>query len=164
MPKTKEELNSYMRLWYQKNKDKIKLKRDANKDEIKKYQKEYYHKNHKKRKEISRLYRKKNKSHLAVKNIEFYERFPEKRQAKNELVAARIKAPIGYARHHWSYNLQHWRDILGIKKNQHHSFHHFIDYDEKTKMYRTKDGILLDTKEKHWAYFNELRAQGLIYG
>ncbi len=39
-------------------------------------------------------------------------KYPEKRKAKH--AASKIPCPDNYNRHHWSYNAQHWTDVIII--------------------------------------------------
>jgi len=56
----------------------------------------------------------------------------------------------GYERHHWSYNIEHAKDIIPLTHKQHMKAHRFIIYDQERMMYRRCDNlILLDSKESH---------------
>jgi len=79
----------------------------------------------------------------------YFEKFPEKEKAKNS--CALIKSiVIGEEKHHWSYNEEHYKDVIFINKKHHMKAHRFIVYDQERMMYRRFDNnILLDTKEKH---------------
>jgi hypothetical protein len=53
-------------------------------------------------------------------------------------------------KHHWSYNEEHFKDVIWLTKKEHMKGHRFIIYDQERKMYRRIDtNELLDTKEKH---------------
>lgn len=79
-------------------------------------------------------------------------KFPEKLKAKNK--SQKMKKPFdGAEAHHWSYNDEHFKDVLWLSKKDHMKSHRFIVYDQERKMYRTHDtNILLDTKEQHEKY------------
>jgi hypothetical protein len=79
----------------------------------------------------------------------YKEKFPEKYKAKN---ASQYIPSNGEHNHHWSYNKEHWKDIISLSIKDHYKAHRFIIYDQERMMYRTIDGILLDTKEKHFNY------------
>lgn len=81
-------------------------------------------------------------------------KYPEKVACKNLL--SNIKATIkGNHLHHWSYNIEHAKDIIELSPQEHATAHRFIIYDQERKMYRSKDGILLDTKESHLNYIKQ---------
>lgn len=86
------------------------------------------------------------------KNIQKYKkRFPEKTRAY--IKAHDIPLPDKeLTRHHWSYKVEHRRDIIFINRIKHDNVHRHITYDQNTMMYRTPTGELLDTKEKHLGY------------
>jgi hypothetical protein len=82
--------------------------------------------------------------------------YPEKYKAKN--ATQRIaKTNSKNELHHWSYNEEHYKDCIELSKKEHSLLHRFIIYDQSVKMYRTKDGILLDTKESHIQYFEFIK-------
>lgn len=79
----------------------------------------------------------------------YLNKFPEKEKAKNAcgLIKSNV---IGEEKHHWSYNEEHYKDVIFINKKHHMKAHRFIIYDQERMMYRRFDNnILLDTKEKH---------------
>lgn len=80
------------------------------------------------------------------------EKFPEKRKAT--LSAQNLEKPFpGAERHHWSYNEEHFKDVIWLTKREHGKAHRFITYAQEHRMYRMKHtGELLDTKEKHEFY------------
>jgi hypothetical protein len=77
--------------------------------------------------------------------------YPEKYFANN--ASQRIKITNGNQRHHWSYNKDHWNDIIELSPRDHSFLHRYISYDQERMMYRDLKNILLDTKEKHLEYF-----------
>lgn len=75
-------------------------------------------------------------------------KYPEKYLARNS--AQRIPRPGGIELHHWSYNKDHYKDVIPLTPTDHAKAHRFIEYDQHTFKYRRKDnGELLDTKQKH---------------
>ena len=78
--------------------------------------------------------------------------YPEKKFAKNK--CSHIIVPeFGLEKHHWSYNEDHYKDLIFITKKQHMKAHRFIVYDQERMMYRRYDtNELLDTKEKHESF------------
>jgi hypothetical protein len=85
----------------------------------------------------------------------YYEKYPEKRLAKTASQHMNIK---GLEMHHWSYNKEHYKDVLHMTTAEHNSLHRFIVYDQERMMYRRIDTLeLLDTKKTHEDYFNYLK-------
>ena len=82
-------------------------------------------------------------------NARYNIKFPEKYLAK--LASGKIKKPFdGAEKHHWSYNEEHYKDVIWLSKRQHMKAHRFIIYDQEQMMYRRHDNnVLLDTKETH---------------
>jgi hypothetical protein len=79
----------------------------------------------------------------------YNEKFPEKVIAKSN--SASLKKPFPEAeKHHWSYNQEHYKDVIWLTKKQHMKAHRFIIYDKERFMYRRCDNmVLLDNKETH---------------
>lgn len=77
-------------------------------------------------------------------------KFPEKR------TRPRTCAPKGFHAHHWSYNPEHRKDTIVLSVKDHAFIHRFLTYANDEMMYKTKDGILLNTKAKHEEYISTL--------
>ena len=90
---------------------------------------------------------------IIMKN--YYERFPEKKAAAS--MSSNIKSPDGKEKHHWSYNEEHYKDILFFTTKDHNKLHRYMIYDQERKMYRNLDGVLLDTKEKHLVHWESIK-------
>jgi len=84
----------------------------------------------------------------------YKEKYPEKSRAKN--ASDKIKAPEGMEKHHWSYRPEHWKDVFFLTVAEHNKLHRYMTYDQERMMYRTTDGVLLDTRESHEEYFNKI--------
>lgn len=56
--------------------------------------------------------------------------------------------------HHWNYNLP--LDFFILSKLNHKKIHRFIELNMETLMFKTKDGQVLDTKEKHENFINSI--------
>jgi hypothetical protein len=82
------------------------------------------------------------------------EKYPEKIIASGKCTC--LSKP-GLNIHHWSYNEAHYKDILYLTMEMHNKLHSFLTYDQPKKMYRTKEGVLLDTKDKHLAYYEQIK-------
>jgi hypothetical protein len=86
----------------------------------------------------------------------YKEKYPEKQKAKN--ATAPLVKTEGTHLHHWSYNEEHYLDTIELQKNDHYFLHRHIIYDQERMMYRRIDTMeLLDTKEKHIEYFNQIK-------
>lgn len=78
----------------------------------------------------------------------YSERYPEKYKAK--FATKKMQRINGGELHHWSYNKEHYRDIIELEKNDHKKAHRFLVYDQERFMYRRFDtNELLDTRESH---------------
>jgi hypothetical protein len=86
----------------------------------------------------------------------YKKQYPEKQKAKNS--AQGIPRTDGYHLHHWSYNEEHYRDVIELSIKDHFFLHRHIIYDQERMMYRRKDTMeLLATKEEHIRYFEHLK-------
>jgi hypothetical protein len=83
-------------------------------------------------------------------------KYPEKQKARNS--SQRMKPKIkGNELHHWSYNEEHFKDVIELSVADHNKAHRHMVYDAERKMYRRADNnILLDTKEAHIEFINSL--------
>jgi len=81
--------------------------------------------------------------------------YPEKIKASRAV--KRIGFTKGNHRHHWSYNKEHWKDIIELSVLDHNKAHRYMIYDQERMMYRTLDGVLLDTRESHLEYIESLK-------
>jgi hypothetical protein len=81
-------------------------------------------------------------------------KYPEKVKAQRKSQNMSKHKPFeGAEKHHWSYNQEHYKDILWLSSKDHKKAHRFIIYDQERMMYRrTDNNILLDTKEHHEGY------------
>ncbi len=90
--------------------------------------------------------------------IDLYKsKFPEKIKASS-ILNYKYKTPKGVNFHHWSYNKEHYLDIIELSILEHNKLHRYMIYDQERMMYRRCDTMeLLDTKEKHIDYYNSLK-------
>jgi hypothetical protein len=94
--------------------------------------------------------RNKDPEYVRIKNQKTKERYPEKVKAMNATRVMRDKTDFGINLHHWSYNEEHYKDVIQLKTKEHTKAHRFIVYDQERMMYRRFDtNELLDTKERH---------------
>lgn len=84
-----------------------------------------------------------------TKSTNWLSRYPEKKLASQR--AQNLVRPFeGAESHHWSYNEEHFKDVVWLTKKDHMKCHRFIKYDQTCKMYRRKDNNeLLSTKLDH---------------
>ena len=85
----------------------------------------------------------------------YKDKYPEKQLAKNK--ASSLPKIEGFENHHWSYNKEHSLDVISLSKSEHMKLHRYMIYDQERMMYRTINGILLDTKEAHLHYYDSLK-------
>lgn len=88
----------------------------------------------------------------------YKKKYPEKINAHLFLLSKKLKSKIqGDHLHHWSYNKEHWIDVIDLSEIGHNKLHRYMIYDQERMMYRTLEGILLDTKEKHIEYYESIK-------
>ena len=85
----------------------------------------------------------------------YNQKYPEKALARKYTEIFLVKEK-GFNLHHWSYNEKDWLDVIKLSIKDHAFLHRHIVYDNENKFYKTLDGILLDTREKHIEYLNKL--------
>ena len=56
--------------------------------------------------------------------------------------------------HHWNYNLI--EDFIIIDIKDHRKIHRYLTVDNQTGLFSTKNGVLLDTKQKHLDFINTI--------
>ena len=64
--------------------------------------------------------------------------------------------------HHWNYNNEYLKDVIVMDSLTHKRLHKHLVFDDNLLIFRTTDGIPLDTKEKHQEYYNNLFINTLI--
>lgn len=86
------------------------------------------------------------------KAIEKYKaKYPEKQLAKQSTNHLKPETK-GNQLHHWSYNQEHYKDVIELSVKDHSTIHRYMIYDQERMMYRTLKGVLLDTKDEHSNY------------
>jgi hypothetical protein len=90
-----------------------------------------------------------------ISAVNYKNLYPEKYFAK--IASRRVSFTKGNERHHWSYNKEHWKDIIELSVLNHNKAHRYMIYDQERMMYRTLDGVLLDTRESHLEYIESLK-------
>lgn len=121
---------------------------------------EKYHrlnKNWKKPDKKNKNRKKPDKKNKYLIDVEYKNKYPEKYKAKN--ASQRLKKQKGNQLHHWSYNEEHYKDVIELSVSDHALLHRNMIYDQERMMYRNINGILLDTKESHIELLNKLKQQ-----
>jgi len=86
----------------------------------------------------------------------YMKKYPEKynTHCKSPKLRALVK---GNHLHHWSYCENHTKSVIEMSEKDHNFLHRYLRYDQPKKLYKTMDGILLDSREKHLKYFDQLK-------
>jgi len=85
----------------------------------------------------------------------YKEKYPEKAAAKNRSSCQKPEIK-GNHLHHWSYNEEHYKDVIELTSKTHALIHRFTFYDQERKMYRDLNGVLLDTKAACLDYYKKI--------
>lgn len=64
----------------------------------------------------------------------------------------KLKCPINHELHHWNYNDNYLEDVFVMERFQHRRAHKLMRLDLKSKLFMSKDGRILETKEGHKNY------------
>lgn len=92
---------------------------------------------------------------MKKKSISRYNnKYPEKVLAKN--ASQHLKREKGIELHHWSYNEEHFKDVIEVSVKDHNTIHRYTKYDQERKMYRDLNGVLLDTKQAAITYYKTI--------
>jgi hypothetical protein len=90
----------------------------------------------------------------------YRDKFPEKIIAHSALHTYKKSHPNEFDTevhyHHWSYNEEHYTDVIGMSEIEHNKLRRYMTYDQERKMYRTVKGVLLDTKKAHVDYLKQV--------
>ena len=74
---------------------------------------------------------------------------PWKNSNKYKGLHKKFKIPKGFELHHWNYNNEFLEDVMILKTKEHRQAHTHLELDKEKLIFKTKEGNLLDTKEKH---------------
>jgi hypothetical protein len=66
----------------------------------------------------------------------------------------KFKCEKGIELHHWNYNNEFLEDVFFMNIKSHRRLHKKLIFDNNLLIFKTKDGILLDSKEKHESFIN----------
>jgi len=82
----------------------------------------------------------------------YHDRYPEKKISRSMLGKTKPKVS-GNELHHWSYNIEHAKDVIELTVLDHNKAHRYMIYDQERMMYRRVDtNELLDTRQRHEDY------------
>ena len=90
-----------------------------------------------------------------ISQKKYKDKYPEKIKASRRTV--NMQRGSSNHLHHWSYNEEHWKDVIEMSVSEHYKLHRFIIYDQSTFFYKDLNGNLLDTKEKHLEYWEHVK-------
>lgn len=82
-------------------------------------------------------------------------RYPEKYAAS--IACSNLPKVKGENVHHWSYQQQHYKDVIFLTTATHALVHRHMVYDQERMMYRRLDGTLIDSREAAIAYYETLK-------
>jgi len=104
-------------------------------------------------KDIHKASKEKQRIHTAL----YKQKYPEKEYCRKKAASVKPKVKNNHM-HHWSYNVEHAKDVIELEKKEHYKLHRYIVYDQERMMYRRIDTMeLLDTKEKHIEFYHSLK-------
>lgn len=64
----------------------------------------------------------------------------------------KLKIPKGFNAHHWSYKEENIYDVCILNSRTHRRIHEFLVFNKEYLCFNSKEGELLDTREKHYKY------------
>lgn len=77
----------------------------------------------------------------------YKEKYPEKHKAKN--ASRHLPKAKGSHLHHWSYRVEHWKDVIELSVADHNLLHRFLQYDQSLYLYRDLEENLLESAQAH---------------
>lgn len=75
-----------------------------------------------------------------------------KKTSKYKNLNRKFKLEKGLELHHWNYNYEFLEDILILTRKQHKKAHKYLVLDKVKMIFKTIDGVYLDSKVKHIQY------------
>ena len=97
------------------------------------------------------------------KQIEWDKKRPWTKESKYRNISRKLKnlktKPTDEL-HHWSYNEEHFEDVIVMDRRQHHIAHNYLLINTEKRMFISDQGELLDTKQKH---INYLKSKGVNF-
>ena len=105
---------------------------------------------------LNKNWKKPDKKIKYLKNVKYKNKYPEKYKARN--ASQKLKKQKGYALHHWSYNKNHWKDVIELSIKDHYLLHRYMIYIQEIKLYKNKiNGDILNTKESHLELLEKIK-------
>ena len=89
------------------------------------------------------------------KQLEWDKDKPWKKTSTYKNLNRDLKIPKGINAHHWNYNDKYLRDVIIIERFEHRRAHELLILDLDKRIYKTLNGVYLDTKVKHIEYLKE---------
>lgn len=86
------------------------------------------------------------------KQLEWDANKPWKKTSTYKKLARKLKLSEGIEAHHWNYADDFLLDVFTLPIREHKAAHGFLTLDFEARLFRTTDGELLDTREKHFDY------------
>jgi hypothetical protein len=93
------------------------------------------------------------------KQLEWDKDKPWKKSKVYKGLNKKLNIPKGLELHHWNYNKEYLEDIVVLKIKEHRQAHTHLILDENLLIFKNKEGVLLDTKEKHISFLIEKAIQ-----
>lgn len=87
--------------------------------------------------------------------LDYNKKYPKKEHLNKSRVrnAHRdLKIPKNYNGHHWSYKDENTRDVCILDRRTHRRIHEYLVFNQEFLCFNSKEGELLDTREKHYKY------------
>jgi len=87
------------------------------------------------------------------KQVEWNKKRPWTQNSVYKSLHNTLKCKKGNTLHHWCYKEESLKDVFEMRAEDHKKIHRFLIIDNDELKFRTINGVLLDTKEKHWEYW-----------
>lgn len=91
-----------------------------------------------------------------AKQKEWDKKRPWKSEQKYKNLSRKFKIQTGYELHHWNYNNKYLEDVVLMDIKSHKNLHVQLKLDYKKRIFKTKENILLDTRDKHLGFIKFL--------
>lgn len=85
---------------------------------------------------------------------------PWKKTQTYKNLSRKFKLQKGIELHHWNYNDNFLEDVFILNIKEHKKAHNFLVLDLEKRIFKTKEGEYLDTRENH---FNYLVSVGIVF-
>lgn len=102
-------------------------------------------------------YKEKYKDSKKQPSVIYRTKYPERYKAT--IAVQRTNCTKGCHKHHWSYNEEHWKDVIMLTIKDHNLLHRNMEYDQNLFMFRNLQGELLDTELSHLDLLLAIKAE-----